>query len=101
MLDLGGADPERQRAEGAVRRGVAVAADHGYPWLGEAELRPDDVHDALVLAAQAMQGHAVHLAVALQPRDLRRRELVGDRAVLIDRRHRSEEHTSELQSLRH
>ena len=39
VLHLGGADAERQRAEGAVRGGVRVAADHGHAGLGEAELR--------------------------------------------------------------
>ncbi len=41
------ADAVRQRAEGAVRRGVAVAADDGGAGQGEALLRPDDVDDAL------------------------------------------------------
>ena len=49
MLDLGGADAVRQRAEGAVGRGVAVAADDGRAGQGEALLRPDDVDDALAL----------------------------------------------------
>ncbi len=39
VLDLGGADPEGQRAEGAVGRGVAVAADDRHPRLGDAQLR--------------------------------------------------------------
>ena len=47
MLDLGGADAVRQRAEGAVRRGVAVAADDGHARQREALLRADDVDDAL------------------------------------------------------
>ena len=47
VLDLGGADAVRQRAEGAMRRGVAVAADDGHAGQGEALLRADDVDDAL------------------------------------------------------
>ena len=47
MLDLGGADAVGERAEGAVGRGVAVAADDRRPRQGEALLRPDDVDDAL------------------------------------------------------
>ena len=47
MLDLGGADAVRERAEGAVGRGVAVAADDRRAGQGEALLRPDDVDDAL------------------------------------------------------
>src|SRR5207249_10768224 len=41
------ADSERQRAERAVRAGVAVTADDGHAGLSEALLRPDDVHDSL------------------------------------------------------
>ena len=47
MLDLGRADAMRERAEGAVRRGMAVAADDGRARQGEALLRPDDMDDAL------------------------------------------------------
>ena len=47
MLDLRRADAVRQRAEGAVRRGVAVAADDGHAGQREALLRADDVDDAL------------------------------------------------------
>ena len=47
MLDLGGPDAEGERAEGAVGRGVAVAADDGRARLGQALLGPDDVDDAL------------------------------------------------------
>jgi hypothetical protein len=49
VLDLRGADAEGQRAEGAMRRGVAVAADDGGAGQGEALLRADDVDDALAL----------------------------------------------------
>jgi hypothetical protein len=47
MLDLGRADAMRQRAEGAMRRGVAVAADDGHAGQGPALFGADDVHDAL------------------------------------------------------
>jgi hypothetical protein len=49
MLDLGGADAVRQRAERAVRRGVAVTADNGGARQREALLGADDVDDALTL----------------------------------------------------
>ena len=49
MLDLGGADAVRQRAERAVRGGVAVAADDGGAGQGKALLGADDVDDALAL----------------------------------------------------
>ena len=47
MFDFRRADAEGQRAERAMRRSVAVAADDGGARLGEALLRPDDVDDAL------------------------------------------------------
>src|SRR5271166_53768 len=47
MLDLGGADAVGERAEGAVGRGVAVAANDRRSGQSEALLRPDDVHDPL------------------------------------------------------
>ncbi len=47
MLDLGGADAMRQRAERAVGGGVAVAADDGGAGQRKALLGADDVHDAL------------------------------------------------------
>ena len=47
MLDLGGADPVRQRAEGAMRRGVAVAADDRHARQRPALLGADDMHDPL------------------------------------------------------
>ena len=49
MLDLRGADAVGERAEGAVGRGVAVAADDGHAGQREALLRPDDVDDALAV----------------------------------------------------
>ena len=49
MLDLGRADAMRQRAERAMRRGVAVAADDGHAGQGKALLGADDVDDALAL----------------------------------------------------
>jgi hypothetical protein len=49
VLDFRRADAVRQRAERAVRRGVAVAADDGHAGQGKALLGADDVHDALTL----------------------------------------------------
>jgi hypothetical protein len=54
MLDLAGADAERQRAECAVRRGMAVAAHHRGAGQREALLGPDDVDDALLAAVASM-----------------------------------------------
>ena len=52
VFDLTGADPEGQRAEGAVGRGVRVAADDRHARLGHAEFGSDHVDDALVLMAR-------------------------------------------------
>ena len=78
VLDLGGADPEGERAEGAVGRGVAVAADDRQPRLGEPELGPDHVHDPLAVGADRVDRDPELLAVSLQRLDLDARELVGD-----------------------
>ena len=47
MLDLRRADAVGERAEGAMRRRVAVAADERHAGERKALLRPDDVNDAL------------------------------------------------------
>ena len=49
MLDLGGADAVRKGTEGAMRRGMGVAADDRRAGQGEALLGADDVDDALAL----------------------------------------------------
>ena len=51
VLDLARADAERQRAERAVGRGVAVAAHDGHARQRAALLGPDHVDDALVRVA--------------------------------------------------
>ena len=78
VLDLGGADAEGQRAEGAVGGGVAVAADDRHAGLGDAQLRADHVDDALAVGAEAVELQPELLAVALQGFDLDAGELVGD-----------------------
>ena len=87
VLDLRGADAHGDRAERAVRGGVTVAAHDGHARLGQAELRPDDVHDALFDVAHRVQPDAELLAVAPQRLDLGARDRVGDRLVDVDRRH--------------
>ena len=63
MLHFAGADTERQRAERAVRRGVAIAADHGHSGLRKSQLGADDVNDALLVAMDSEQPDAEFLAV--------------------------------------
>ena len=78
VLDLARADPERERAERAVGGGVRVAADDRHAGLGDAELRPDHVDDALAVGADRVERDAELLAVALERLDLDARELVAD-----------------------
>ncbi len=74
VLDLGGADAEGERAEGAVRRGVAVAADDGHAGQGEALLRADDVDDALArVVHRRSSGMPKSRDVRLQRLDLQAR----------------------------
>jgi hypothetical protein len=83
VLDLAGADAERQRAERAVRGRVRVAADDGHAGLGEPELRPDDVHDSLLFMAERVQPDAEVRAVLAQRLDLRARDGIGDREQVV------------------
>ena len=78
VLDLAGADPEGERAEGAVRGGVRVAADDRHAGLGDAELGADHVDDPLAVGAERVDRDAELLAVALERFDLHARELVLD-----------------------
>ena len=66
VLDLARADAEGERAEGAVRGGVRVAADDRHAGLGDAELGADHVHDPLTLGAERVDGDAELRAVALE-----------------------------------
>jgi len=93
VLDLGGSHPERERAEGTVRRGVAVAAHDRHPRLRQAELRTDDVDDALATATGRVQRDPEFRAVRTQRVELSARERVrhspGEgRDVVIHRRNR-------------
>ena len=87
MLDFGGADAHRQRAEGTVRRRVTVAADDRHAGLRQTQLWSDDVHDALLYVAHRVQADTELGAVAAQRLDLGSRDGVGDRLVDVDRRH--------------
>jgi hypothetical protein len=98
VLYLAGADAECERAEGSVRGGVRVAADDRHAGLGDAELWPDHVHDALAVGAERVDGHAELGAVALERFHLHTGEGVLDlrgnrgpvgRRVVIGRRERA------------
>ena len=66
---------------------MTVAADDRHTGLCESELRPDDVHDALLEVAHRMQPDAELFAVASKRFDLSARDRIGDRLVDVDRRH--------------
>jgi hypothetical protein len=66
MRHLGGADAEGVGAERAMRRGVAVAADHQQARQGEALLRPHHMHDALAGIVDAEQLDVVSGRVLLE-----------------------------------
>ena len=95
MLDLARPDADGQRAERAVRRRVAVAADDRHPGLREALLGTDHVDDALTGLAHGVQPDAELLAVLREHLHLLGRDRVahrqvdvGGRDVVIHRRHR-------------
>ena len=75
MLDLAGADTESESAERAMGCGVTVAADNRHAGLCRAEFRPDDMHDALLLALKPEARNAELPAVCFELGHLRRRDL--------------------------
>ena len=81
VLDLAGADAERERAEGSVGGGVRVAAHDGHARQGPALLGADHVDDALVRIAHREVGDAELGGVGPQRVDLLGRNRVGDRLV--------------------
>src|ERR1035438_2846199 len=112
MLYFAGADAKRECAKCAVRRGVRVAADNGHARFGDAQLGTNDVDDTLVARVHVVKLDAKVGAVLAQSGYLFCRDLVHDIEAARNRRWyivvhgrdaavRSEEHTSELQSLRH
>ena len=114
MLDLGCADAVRQRAEGAMRRGMAVAADDGRAGQREALLGPDDMHDALAACRARGNIRCRNRGRSGQRFDLQRRlgivdalGAVGGRHVVVDhgqrllrRAHLAAGHAQALEGLR-
>src|SRR6266404_327006 len=78
VLDFAGADAEGERAKRAMRGSVAVAANDGLPGLRDAQLRADDVHDALLLAVQVKEAHAGFAAIFLERLELQARVGIDD-----------------------
>ena len=79
MFDLRGADAEGERAERAVGRGVAVAADDRHPRPGTPLLGGDDMDDAVARIAHLEPLDPVAFAILDQPGELRARLRIGDR----------------------
>ena len=95
VLDFGRADAVGERAERAVGRGVAVAADDRHARQGEALLRADDVADALAVVELVVIFEAEHLGVLGEVGDLLGAfrigiglAAVGGRHVVIDHEQR-------------
>ena len=87
MLDLGGADAVRQRAEGAVGRGVAVTADNRGARQRETLLGADHVDDALTAIELVEILDAEMLGVLRQHGDLLGAFRIGVGLGAIGRRH--------------
>ena len=96
MLDLGRADPQRKRAEGAVGRGVAVAADNRGARQSKALLRSDDVADALPPVEFVIIFEPEHFRVVGKVRDLRRAFGIRVGLAAIRRRHVVVDHQQRL-----
>src|SRR5207237_3654171 len=63
MRHFARSDAEGERAESAVRAGVAVAAHDGAARVGDAHLRTDHVHDALPFGTERVQLDAELLVI--------------------------------------
>ena len=82
MLDFAGADAVRQRAEGAVRRGVRVTADDGHSGQDGAGLGAYDMDNSLALGQKREIGGCAVLAdIGVERRDLLAADRIGDAVV--------------------
>src|SRR5204863_8919815 len=79
VFDFAGADAKGQRAKGAVRGGVAVAANNGLARLSDAKLRADDVDNALIFAVHVEEADAGLATVFLQGFKLKLGIVIEDR----------------------
>ncbi len=66
VFDLARPDPERERTERAVRRGMRVAAHDRHPRLRDSQFGADHVDDSLVLGAERVDRDLELRAVALE-----------------------------------
>ena len=96
MLDLGGPNAVGERAEGAVRGGVAVPADQRGTGQREALLRTDDVDDALALVELIEIFEPEQLGVLGEIGDLRGALRVGIGRLAVRGRHVVIDHAQRL-----
>ncbi len=87
VLHLGSSDAHCDCAECAVRRGVAVTAHDRHARLGQTQLRPDDMDDALVDIAHRVKPDPEFLAISAERLHLDAGDRISDRLVDVDRRH--------------
>ncbi|CAB5008450.1 unannotated protein [freshwater metagenome] len=85
MLDLAGADTERECTERAMRGGVAVAAHHGHAREGAPLFGSDHVHDALAGVAHREFDDAELLGVLAQHFHLTSRDRILEGEVDVRR----------------
>ena len=78
VFHFGRADAMRQRAKGAVRGRVRVAADDRHAGQGRTLLRADHMHDTLALVVHVEVGQAVMLGVLVQRFHLQARDRIGN-----------------------
>jgi len=82
-----GADAERKRAEGAMGRGVAIAANDQQARQRQPQFRADHMHDALAAVVEPEQGDVLIGGVLVQLADHARDFGIGDRLATAARRH--------------
>src|SRR5690606_9786508 len=85
LLNFAGSYTKCDRAKGTVSRGAAVATYDRHAGQGQPKFRADNVYDALVRVAQAIQRTAELVAVLFQHLHLVAGDIFPDRKVLVQR----------------
>jgi len=85
VLDLTRSYAESQSTEGAMGGRVAVSAHDCHAWLGQSELRADDMHDPLLRIAHGVQADTELRAVAAKRVYLGARHQVSNGLVDVER----------------
>jgi hypothetical protein len=82
-----GADAKRERAEGAMGRGVAVTANDEQARQRQAQFGADHMHDALAAVVEPEQGDVLIGGILVQLADHARDFGIGNRLAAATRRH--------------